>query len=401
MPPSPREAALEIDRLIELHRIAHRQFPWQINEGAAPLMRALKVFGTDAVDRIVVQKLGMTTKQAILLGSAVGESFLENYGMSINQDYRELGIARDASSALLNSVTSTTAELRQEIAAQQRYDQDWLYVQNPLEKKPLISIDRSHPDRVICPMPWWLLRRTSGGIFYDLVKLAEFSNPFGNSFQEYVGDIIKFTCKPPRFLILPEEAYFVGVNKMHGVDWTVSDNTGHLFVEAKTKRLTAGSKSRSETTALDGDLRVMAKAIVQHYQNIRRSLAGLTRWKPDGLPIYPLILTLEDWFFVSPRVRDMLTAHINTLLAEAVIPASIVEEMPYVIASAHEFEIISQVIRQIGIDSVLSKFIEPARRGRTLLPVASGLFQEQFRHVDSFLFRAEFNRILGRTTKRT
>jgi hypothetical protein len=328
-----------------------------------------------------------------MLGSAVSGSFLKNYGMSINQDYRVLGIARDASSALLNSVKKTTAELRWEIAAQQRYDQDWVYTQNPLEKYPLISFDPSNPDRVICPMPWWLLRRMSGGIFYDLVNLAEFSNPFGDSFQKYVGEIIKLTCKPPRVILLSEEPYFVGMRKMHGVDWIISDNTGHIFVEAKTKRLKTGSKTGAETTSLDRDLRLMAKAIVQNYQNIRHSIAGLTQWRPDGLPIYPLILTLEDWFLFSPRVNDMLTAHINTLLASAGIPASIVEEMPYIIASAHEFEIISQVIGQIGISSVLSKCIEPDRRGWALLPLASGLFRDEFRHVDGFLFRAEFDQL--------
>ena len=382
-----------IDVMFELHRIAHRQFPWQINVGAAPLMRAFKIFGAEAVDRILVQKLGMTMQQAMLLGAAVSGNFLKTYGMSTDQDYGVLGIAKEASAALLTSITSTTVELRRETAAQQCYDQDWVYAQNPLEKKPLISFDQAHPDRVICPMPWWLLRRTSGGIFYDLVNFAEFSNPFGDSFQSYAGDIIKLTCNAERFKILSEEPYFVGQKKMHGVDWAVSDNTGHLFVEAKTKRLRVDSKARLETTILDGDLRVMAKAIVQHYQNIRRSLARLTRWEPDGLPIYPLILTLEDWFFFSPRVKEMLTAHIKGLLAEVDIPVSILEEMPYLVASAYEFEIISQVIGQIGIGPVLSKCVEPNRRGWALLPLASGLFQEEMRQVDGFLFRAELKEL--------
>ncbi|PPQ33707.1 hypothetical protein [Rhodopila globiformis] len=380
----------QADVLRDLHRIAHRQWPWQIDAGAAPLMRALKVFGTEAVDRLVVQTLGMTIKQAILLGSAVSGSFLNNSGMSINQDYGVLGIPRDASIALLSRLTSTTSDLRREIVAQQRYDQDWAYGQNPLEKRPLISVDPSFPDRVLCPMPWWLMRRLSGGIFYDLVSLAEFSNPFGESFQDYVGDIIKLTCKPPRFTILPEEPYFVGQRKMHGVDWTVSDHTGHLFVEAKAKRLTVGSKVRSETAPLDRDLNIMAMAIVQHYQNIRRSLDRQTSWKPDGLPIYPLILTLEDWFFISPRVNEMLTAHIGTLLAKADVPASIVESMPYIIASAQEFEIISQLISQIGINPILSRCIEPDRQSWALLPIVRGFFKDELKNADGFLFRAEF-----------
>ena len=58
----------------------------------------------------------------------------------------------------------------------------------------------------------------------------------------------------------------------------------------------------------------MATAIVQHYQNILRALDRQTRWKPDGLPIYPMILTLEDWFIFSPRITETLNDHVRRLL---------------------------------------------------------------------------------------
>jgi hypothetical protein len=84
----------------------------------------------------------------------------------------------------------------------------------------------------------------------------------------------------------------------------LSDATGHLFIESKTKRLTVGAKTLGDPAALDKDLSVMATAIVQHYRNIRDALDSKTRWVPDKRPLYPMILTLEDWFMFSPRVRD-------------------------------------------------------------------------------------------------
>ena len=54
---------------------------------------------------------------------------------------------------------------------------------------------------------------------------------------------------------------------MHGVDWVLSDSKGHLFIECKTKRLTLDAKTLSDSVALDRDLDVMAKAVVQHYRN--------------------------------------------------------------------------------------------------------------------------------------
>jgi hypothetical protein len=92
----------------------------------------------------------------------------------------------------------------------------------------------------------------------------------------------------------------------HGVDWILSDDTGHVFIEAKTKRLTIAARSASNTEALGKDLQVMADAIVQNYRNILDAKAGRTDWMPDDRPIYPLIATLEDWFIVSPNVKALL-----------------------------------------------------------------------------------------------
>jgi hypothetical protein len=82
--------------LLELHRIAHRQFPWQVKTGVGAMMRALKVFGEAAVETIVVRELGMTTLQFLQLGMAVTGSFQRKWGMSTNQNYGVLGITNEA-----------------------------------------------------------------------------------------------------------------------------------------------------------------------------------------------------------------------------------------------------------------------------------------------------------------
>jgi hypothetical protein len=179
------------DVMLELHRIAHRQFPWQMSMGANPMIRAFKVFGEAAVETIVERELGMTTRQFLQLGMAVSGHFISGWGMSTNQDYGVLGIAPEASSRFFSRITCTLTQLKIDTATHQSYDRNWLYTWNPLEATPLISFDPQFPDRVICPIPRYLLRRASAGIFYDLVKSADFDNPFGNSFQTYVGEVTR------------------------------------------------------------------------------------------------------------------------------------------------------------------------------------------------------------------
>ena len=154
-----------------------------------------------------------------------------------------------------------------------------------------------------------------------------------------------------------------------------------------------GAKTRLDAVALDKDLVVMATAVVQHYRNIREALDGKTKWVPDGLPIYPMVLTLEDWFIFSPRVAEMLREHVCCLLADAGLPSAVLEEMPYTIASAHEFEITSQVIAQVGIFPVMAKKTAPEQRGWSLLPLAKNDFKEEMRHVNWRLFADDWARL--------
>lgn len=382
------------DVLLEMHRIAHRQFPWQIKVGVNPLMRAFKIFGRDAVNAIVVREFGMTMRQVLLMGIAMTGHFQQAADMSIKQDCHELGIPQAAAFAFLTRLTSSIDDLRAITAKQQSYGPDWLYAWNPLEATPLVSIDRSCSDRVVCPLPLYLLRRTSIGIFYDLVKFPDFDNAFGGSFQAYVGEVIAFACKPPRFAILPEEPYYIGSNKFHGVDWVVSDNTGHLFIEAKTKRLTLGAKILSAGGALEKDLVTMATAIVQHYQNIQRALDGKTRWQPDGRPIYPVILTLEDWFIFSPRITETLKTHVVRLLGKRGVSERVLTEIPYTVASAHEFEVAIQIVAQVGVHRLMKEKTSSEEQRLSLLPFIRERFANEMKAVNWTIFEKDWNRLL-------
>jgi hypothetical protein len=99
-----------------------------------------------------------------------------------------------------------------------------------------------------------------------------------------------------------------------------------------------------------------------------------------------MVLTLEDWFIFSPRVNEMLKKHVRHMLAETNMPEQILDEMPYTIASAHEFELAIQVIAQLGIFPVMSKKTAAGQRSLSLLPFIIGEFNEQMRSVNRYLF---------------
>lgn len=226
------------------------------------------------------------------------------------------------------------------------------------------------------------------------MKSAGFDNAFGNSSQSYVGDVLRIACPEPAFIIRAEIPYYVGNNLHHGTDWIVSDVTGHLFIECKTKRLRLDAKTRSDTEALGRDISVLAKAIAQHYRNIKDALDGKTDWLPDGLPIYPLILTIEDWFIFSPHVDRLLNSELKRLLGEAKLDLSLLEQMPFTIASAHEFETAIQIVAEIGISKVMVPKSQGEHRTWGLLAFLQATFASEITRVNWALFGEDLRELM-------
>ena len=381
---------------LELHRIAHRQFPWQGKRGVDPIIRTFKIYGAPEVDAIVVRELGMSTRQFLLLGMTLGGQFFRSPENSVTVNYAPLGIPLAAQVAFFDRITTTAPKLKAELAGRPLASRDWLYRWNPLEARPLVIVNPWRPGVAQCPIPRHLLRRMSSGLYYDLVGKKGFENPFGHSFQSYVGDIIAVTCTPPMFIALKEVSYKIGLNEKHGVDWILSDDTGHMFIETKTKRMTLDARTLLDTAALSTDLAVIAEAVVQHYKNIWDALEGRTSWKKDDLPVYPIIMTLEDLYIFSPRVDEMLRDHVLRLLAAGGLSADLPTTMPYTIMSVTEFETVSQVIAQVGIGRFMAPKTAPNMQAWSVLPYADTGFRGELKHA-GVLFQGEMDRLMPKS----
>lgn len=387
------------DVLFEIHRIVHRQFPWQRSPTVDSTVRYLKVFGASNLEEIVLRELGMSMKQLFLLGGAVTGNFMRDWGMSTNQDYAVLGIGIKQSQAFFDRLAATPAQLKASLDTKATYGTDWLYAWNPLERWPLIRFDPAHPDRVICPIPAYLQRRVMSGVFYDLVNSKDFKNPYGTAFESYIGEVTTMVCLPPRFRLIKDEPYFVKLQEQRGVDWVLGDETAELAIECKAKRLRLEAKLMSDTAALSAELDEMAKAIVQLYRNIREAQADKAPWKPNGSPIYPIVLTFEEWFLFSPFVQNMLGEHVRRRLENLHIPISVLDEMPYTVASAHEYEVAIQVIAQIGIQNLLSKKTQSEFRHWSLMPFMTTHFPTELSSCHRRLFMEDLQAIMAEVQK--
>jgi hypothetical protein len=197
---------------------------------------------------------------------------------------------------------------------------------------------------------------------------------------------------------LPEAEYHVGRNRKDTIDWIVqqSEEAG-LFIECKTMRLTWNSKAGlTNLSALDQDIRKLAGAIVQVYRTIRDYKADLypqLRFS-EGRQIYPLITTLEDWFFFGDRLPALLDVTERAGMEQAALPVAWVDEMPYSLMSLHELEKASGVLNVTGIRHFMSgKLLNPEFRRW-----AYGAYCNQYPNIVAgmpFLFHEEFDEMFA------
>ncbi|MBF23290.1 MAG: hypothetical protein CML18_06695 [Pusillimonas sp.] len=345
----------EIDALnLELHRVGHQQFPWQSKTTIADLMRYMLVYQHEALQYIFERTIGAPHKDFFYLGFAVRGRFEREAWLNTDTDYSVVGISKKTSDIFFRRVVCSIEGLRQETIKTQQYGPAWGYTFNPLQATPLVALDPIHPNRVYCPIPAFAMERISSGLFYDLASAQGFDHAFGDAFQAYVGRVIEEIGTAHPLQVLPECSYHVGKRIKHGIDWALTDTSANLFIECKTKRMTVDAKTTADGVALNDQLDILADAVCQNYSNIRDALEGRSRWPVNTLPTYNLLVTLEDWMLFSNFSYDRLRSRVKERLLSAGLNSSLLDEIPYTIASAAEFEMICCAIRDVGINHFFS-----------------------------------------------
>jgi hypothetical protein len=344
---------------LEMHRIGHQQFQVQKQITLPFMMRYIKVFGEDEVNKQLFQTTGLGIKDFIILGMAISGHLMKHSGINIESCFtaleKSVGITPEQVKKFLSITSSTVDELMAEIKNHAIYDEFWVYSWNPVERKPLVVLDDQHPHRLHCPVPNLFIRRISQGLFYEFGEKLD-ANKYGKSFEKYIGEIIS-QIFPSEKYARRESIFYVDKNKNDGADFILAENDALLFIECKTKRMTLKAKFAKSESDEDfiKDVSIIADAIVQNYKNIEGAKKHALKDEEKGLPMFPLVITLENWTIFSLSTKTKINEAVKEKLSDVGIKESILSEMPYTVISSEEFEIVSNVIQQVGICEFFSK----------------------------------------------
>ena len=117
----------------------------------------------------------------------------------------------------------------------------------------------------------------------------------------------------------------------------------------------------------------MAKDIVKLYLNINDAVNGVSKWDYNGLPVYPMIVTYEDWYLMWPMAFDRLIEFVKRRLESKDRPAIWVETMPF-------FSRQSLSSRLPGKTSIVSAYKGTARQPSCDLTAISNSALSRMRH---------------------
>ncbi|KAF0137521.1 MAG: Uncharacterized protein FD152_404 [Xanthobacteraceae bacterium] len=344
--------------LKEIHRIAHRQFPWQ-SYRYGNVIRYWRLFSSSALSDGLRELTGLTTAQLVRLAIATFAHFSEQPLLTLRMDFSPIGIDSAAAAKFLRSLARPLEPLREATLAAQKYDFDWLYAFNPMIDTPFILLEGENGEFLQCPLPALALNRMSERLHLDLIKVEKHGEALGKAFETYVFDYATGVLARDRFTVSTEAPYRLGKQQKHGVDLIIEDTDATVFVECKTRRLSIPGKFASDGVKLESEIDVLGGMIAKHYSNVLDALEGRTSWKRRACKTFVLMVTLDDWRMFGIHTPSMIAEAIKRALVAKGMSETLWDQMPCMLISAEDFEIFTEIASGVGLAKFLDLYSTP------------------------------------------
>lgn len=346
--------ANEKNVLIEVtNRLPHRQFVWQRVPSFETVAKYWKIYSDSELSKIVMKATGLTVRELYLIGMALTGFFLTKFALYYPPNINLKSLEQKHLEHFLKHFSIPFQSLKENLIKEQEMNEKYSYAHNSLKVYPLIRMDYFGKESLICPIPTLLFRRITEGLYYEICNMDNFDKVFGDAFQNFTGELIEKQNK--KLKIIPEKIY--GKPEKRTSDWIVMDDSAILFIECKSKRLTLGAKvSLLDQSEIHAQLDKMADFVIQTYKSILdykdNKFPHLKYIK--GKPVYPLVVTLEDWFLFGHMSLNYLDQKVREKLKSLGLKEELVEEMPYTISSVDEVNLLAGVSSNNPIKAIIS-----------------------------------------------
>jgi hypothetical protein len=348
------------DILLQLSRIAFKQFPWLGKLTNGELTRYHMIYGHPRVAPMIEAEFGLSSTELFQIVMLLMAEMLERPTPALEFLRPAEPSVREPVWALIGRLSKSAAEMRAEMVESQCFDVNWAFSFNPLRASPLVHA--GNPRSLMCPIPTFLYQRLTDGLYFDLIRAdRHFGDASGKAFEDYVGAVAS-AIGDGRFELRPEACW--GKPERRSVDWIILDKTAALFVECKLGRLDIASQIEiANTPPFLAAIERLAGHVGQLYATLTDALGGAyPHWQADGRPIHPIIVTFHEWFAFGPFFYKHLRECVAQVFQKRGLDAALLDRYPYAICSITEFEGLLSACRGASIDAVLSSKNDPEHR---------------------------------------
>ncbi len=360
----------------EMVRIAHRQFPWQVRPNTRLMASYFKLYSNPRLADLMAMTYGMNAMEFFQVALALSGHFLDRPILRAPVTNQMNRVPQAAIDRLIDRLSLGIGPLRQRIAQMQAYNVNWAYLFDPLRTWPIIDLGGG---QLFCPMPTLLIWRLTEGVYFDLVQHRQaFDRNFGLAFQDLIGDVVQAADPARRLRLFPEERYGTKKRPRDSVDWIVEDDTASIFLECKASRLKAQAKvDLNDTATIDGEVDRIAGFVVQVYDTMADALAGhYQEWRPTGRPVYPLVVTLDEWLPSGRALVHRLEEKVRAGLESRGRSLTLLDDHPFTLCSLYEFEAAARAFASNGVEPVMGQKTAGEQHGWAMLPFLQGRFRE-------------------------
>lgn len=342
----------------ELHRIAHRQFPWQSGfVNRADFYRSLYLYGRGQRATYFQSSYGVSIEDFTKVGFALLGGLNERPWLNTGFELHELGIDRETvervglhMSVHVDDTCGQMKVLTEKLGAS---GQPIAYRPSLLRLFPIIRCG-SKGQRLRAPLPPLIMLRMSAGLYYDLQGAGGgIRHEIATAFEAYCREFMLATL--PALAIEPEYKYRHGRprREIASPDLLISNNGELAFViECKATKLTyAAQFADSPAKQAAEKYEEIAKGVFQIWRFFSHCRRGITRHQLTDLT-RGVVLTLDSWLIVSIGLRDFVLARARAMCAaDPDILAA--DQRAVLFSSIQDFERLALSTDETGVSQTL------------------------------------------------
>lgn len=349
--------SMKIDSMIWrwLHALALTQLKSHYNGYINATYRYFLIFSDPKLKLHIEQSIGLSyvdyLRCSLWLHAVFTKELKVPKSYFINKKSDRTVFSEANMSKVLSLLSLPLKDIKEGLKSSVTYDDDiFIFHGKPHLEYPIIEDN----EYLYCMFPEHLHAQLLSGIYY-ITKIYDpknnLSNPFGKSFENYVGTILNKTNESNKFDVREEIKFEYKGNQLKTSDWIVSSDKEIVFIECKTKRLRMPSKTlETYSDTLDEDVDFIAKALMQLYKVINHYKTGnipKLMFDPNK-KISAIVVTLEEGFIDGPDIKEKLELAIKSKLQLEQISLDVLEQCPYQCYSIDKFEIENQIMFDLG-----------------------------------------------------